>query len=97
MNTALILKETEKAMMIQFGCWLYETCVTVKTWMPKSQINIVERDADKISFEAKNDWILDAKVKDYVKYIDSVGGNLSQEMRLYISGANSEKVKYVFA
>ena len=97
MNTALILKETEKAMMIQFGCWMYEQSVTVKTWMPKSQINIVEREGGKMKFEAKNNWILDAKVKDYVKYIDSIGGNLSQEMRLYISGANSEKIEYVFA
>lgn len=42
MNTAILLKETEKAIFVTFGADVYERCVTIKTWLPKSQVEIAK-------------------------------------------------------
>lgn len=68
-NSAKFIKETEKAVYIKFAAWVGEKIAVVKAWMPKSQIEIVEIKGDKIYFNTKNNWILGAKVRDYVKYV----------------------------
>ncbi len=95
MNTAKINKETEKAILMQFGCWVNDLCTWVTAWMPKSQITEISRENDIMTFDVKNDWILDAKVKDYVTYL-STSGELAEEHRNYLSAINAEKVEYVF-
>ena len=97
MNTALVLRETEKALQIKFGCCIYESIISVKTWIPKSQIEIFDRDHDKITFMPKNDWIIDAKVRDYIKFLKSANCSLSSDLQLYLSNINCEKVDFVYA
>lgn len=97
MNTAKLIKETEKAIFVEFGAWVYEACVTVKTWLPKSQLTIVENKDGKISFETKNNWLLGAKVRDYAQYLDKNGYNMMPELRNFLALGSNEDVEYCFA
>lgn len=97
MNTAKLIKETEKAIFVEFGVWVYEACVTVKTWLPKSQLTIVENKDGKISFETKNNWLLGAKVRDYAQFLDKNGYNMMPELRNFLALGSNEDVEYCFA
>lgn len=70
---AKILKETEKAIQISYKVEIScETYHVKSVWMPKSQIEIKSVEGDIMDFEPKNDWILTAKTKDYIKYVESM-------------------------
>jgi len=95
---AKILKETEKAIQLTFGCEIYGEHFTVKSaWFPKSQIEITSNIDGKIEFMPKNDWILNAKVREYCQYIAETFPNVKTEIKLYLSGANNYKVDYCYA
>lgn len=97
MNTAILLKETEKAIFVTFGADVYEKCVTIKTWLPKSQVEIEKKEGEKIYFELKNNWLLGAKIMDYAKYLDSKGYNMPSELRTYLGVGHNEDIEYCYA
>ena len=89
---AIYNKETEKAVNITFVVELYGESLTVKNqWMPKSQINIKSIEDGVITFDTKNDWILDAKVRDYCKFVASLGKCVSA-VKTYLSPINNVTV-----
>ena len=97
MNTAKLIKETEKAIFVEFGTFVFEACVTLKSWLPKSQLIISESKEGKISFELKNNWLLGAKVRDYAQYLATNGYNMCPELRNYLSVGRNEDIEYCFA
>lgn len=97
MNTAKVLKETEKAYFLHMGVDVWEEMYYIKTWMPKSQITIENRDADDvISFTTKNDWILFSKVKDYVQYCIDNGLNVSETKKTFLRFGAKEDVNHTY-
>lgn len=97
MNTAKVLKETEKAYFLHMGVDVWEEMYYIKTWMPKSQITVENRDADDvISFTTKNDWILFSKVKDYVQYCIDNGLNVSETKKTFLRFGTKEDVNHTY-
>lgn len=96
MNTAKLIKETDKAIFVEFGAWVYERSVVVKTWMPKSQITITEINNGKITFEVKVNWLLGSKIKDYANYLNSNGYNMPQELKTFMNIGRNEEIGYCF-
>jgi hypothetical protein len=96
MNTAKLIKETEKAIFVEFGTFVFEACVTMRAWLPKSQLTIKDKHDDKISFEIKNKWLLGAKVRDYAQYLAANGYNMCPELRNYLSVGRNEDIEYCF-
>lgn len=96
MNTAKILKETEKAYFLHYGVNVWEEMFYIKTWMPKSMINVSKNESGIITFEPKNNWILGAKVKDYLKYIIESGLNISDGKRHFLELGKNEDVTYTY-
>ena len=97
-NTALVEKETEKAYLLSFCVEVYSAQLTIKKqWMPKSQINVEKTEEGKIYFTCKNNWILNAKVKDYCKFVCETFANVSNSIKLYMSEANNENVSFCWA
>lgn len=97
MNTALVIKETQKAIFVEFGAFVYNKCIRIKTWLPKSQITIKDNVNDKISFEINNNWLLTAKMIEYAKYLESNGYSMCEELRTLSSLGRNEDVEYCFA
>lgn len=97
MNTAKLIKETEKALYIEMGCELWgDEVVYFKTWMPKSQLVIEKTENGIVSFETKNNWILGAKVKEYFTYLMDNGYNISESKRNFVAIGKNEDVDRVF-
>lgn len=96
-SMAKVSKETEKALCVSFVAEIYGTDFTIKNqWLPKSQIDVKKSNADTIWFVPKNDWILDAKCRDYAKFVAGTFDNIVSEIRTYLSNINSEKVTMVW-
>ena len=95
---ALLNKQTEKAVNVSFKCELYGETFTVKSaWLPKSQIEIKSIGEDGVmEFDPKNDWILDAKTRDYCKFVADNFANVKSEVRTYLSPINNVKVDWVW-
>lgn len=90
MNTATLNKETEKAVNISFGVEIYGELFTIKNvWMPKSMLQIAEVKDDIISFEIRNDWFLDKKVKEYCQRVVDAGYRVKHEITTYLSRINN--------
>ena len=68
--------------------------VVKSAWMPKSQIEINSTEDGVIDFTPKNDWILDAKTKDYCRYVAETLGNVKSEIATYLSRINTEKIDF---
>lgn len=95
-SMAKVEKETEKAYCLTFSAEIYGEYFTVrKVWMPKSQVTIHKSENDTIWFVPNNDWILDAKCKEYCKYVAETFDNVKSEIKTYLSRINSEKVEMV--
>ena len=96
---AILNKETEKAVNITFQVELYGENFTIKNqWIPKSQIEIISTENGILEFNTKNDWILNAKVKEYCKYINDIfDGNVKIEIKTYLSNINNVVVDYCWA
>lgn len=99
MNTAKLIKQTEKAIFVEFCCFLIDdTALRMKTWLPKSQLkDINELEDGKISFETKGDWLIGAKVRDYAKYLRDNGYELGQGLRELLAIGNNNDIEYCFA
>jgi len=92
---AKLLKETEKAVQVTYCCEIYGEQFTVKSaWIPKSQIEIQSIEGDVLNFNPKNDWILDAKTKDYCKFVKDTFKNVVVEVDTYLSNINSYRVEF---
>lgn len=81
-----------------YGCEIYGENFTIRNqWFPKSQLDITSIEDGFIEFTTKNDWILDAKTKDYCRYIADTFSNVKSEIKTYISNINNEKVTFCYA
>jgi hypothetical protein len=90
---AQVNKETEKALRLTFLVDLYGEKFTIKNqWMPKSMIDIVSMEDGVLEFNPNNDWILDAKVKDYCRYVKQAYSKVPKEVESYLSTENTVKV-----
>lgn len=97
-SIARIEKETEKALQLTFSVVLYGADFVIrKQWMPKSMINEVCREDDRIFFTPKNDWILDKKTREYCAYVAETFDNVRNEIKTYLSRINTEVIKRVSA
>ena len=96
MHSAKVLKETEKAIQVTFKCEVFMAQLTVKSaWLPKSQLNIDSIKDGIMNFTPKNAWIMDEKVKDYLKFLAEVRGgeeHLCREFQLMLSPASGQGV-----
>ena len=99
-STAIIEKETEKAYQLSFVVDLYGEDFSIKkVWMPKSQIDSIRTFINDFGhnvlvFQPKNDWILNAKTRDYCKYVASMFDNIKNEVKTYLSGINNITVTW---
>lgn len=96
MNTAKLIKETEKAYQLAFVCWINEVSQRVTTWVPKSMLTVNSKNDDKIEFEFKNSWFLDKKVKEYCQFLKEKG-IAGSHIESYLSPISNESVDYCFA
>lgn len=97
-SMAKVERETEKAIQLTFIAEIYGEDFTIKKqWFPKSQLTIHKHQDGIVWFTAKNDWIIDRKVKDYCKYVADTFSNIKHEIMTYLSPINSEVIKQVFA
>ena len=102
-STAIIEKETEKAYQLSFVVDLYGEDFSIKkVWMPKSQIEAIRTFINDFGhkvlvFQPKNDWILNAKTRDYCKYVASMFENIKHEVKTYLSGINNVTVTWCHA
>ena len=81
--------DRERAINVTFKVQIYGELFTIKNvWLPKSMLKIVSEDNDIISFEVKNTWFLDKKVKEYCKGIVEAGYSVKHEIKTYLSGIN---------
>ena len=102
-STAVIEKETEKAFCLSFVVDLYGEDFTIKKqWFPKSQIEAIRTyDNDFgnkcLVFQPKNDWILNAKTRDYCKWVAETFPNIKHEVKTYLSVINSVTVTWCHA
>ena len=96
MNTAKVIKETEKAYQLTFICWINEVSQKITTWIPKSMIKLNGTKGDKIEFEFKNSWFLDKKVKEYCQFLKDKGV-AGSNIESYLSPISHEFVDYCFA
>lgn len=102
-STAKIEKETEKAFCLSFVVDLYGEDFSIKKqWFPKSQIEAIRTyDNDFghkcLVFQPKNDWILNAKTRDYCKWVSETLQNVKHEVKTYLSGINSVTVTWCHA
>jgi len=95
---AKFVKETEKAICMSYTCEIYGELFRIKNvWFPKSQITISSIEENVVEFEPKNDWILDAKTKDYCRKIAETFDHVKTEISTYLSRINSEKVTWCWA
>ncbi|MBQ9658462.1 MAG: hypothetical protein IJV31_06820 [Clostridia bacterium] len=86
---------TERAINVTFKVQIYGELFTIKNvWLPKSMLKIVSEDNDIISFEVKNSWFLDKKVKEYCKGIVEAGYRVKHEITTYLSGINNIVIDY---
>lgn len=98
MNNAKLNKETEKAINVTFKVNIYGELFTIKNvWMPKSMLTIEKAEEDIISFEVKNDWFLDKKVKEYCQSIVDMGYSVKHEIKTYVSRINNVVVDWCWA
>jgi len=102
-STAIIEKETEKAFCLSFVVDLYGEDFSVKkVWIPKSQISAIRvytnaSGRNSLVFQPKNDWILNAKTRDYCKWIAETFQNVKREVKTYLSAINSVTVTWCHA
>lgn len=97
-SIAQVERETEKAIQLTFVAEIYGESFTIKKqWFPKSQITIHKQENGKVWFTANNDWIIDRKCKDYCKYVAEMYGNITSEIKTYLSAINNLVVEQVFA
>lgn len=99
MNTAKLIKQTEKAIFVEFRCFLIDdSTLRIKTWLPKSQLkDINELEGGKISFETKGNWLLGAKVRDYAKYLRDNDYKLGEGLRELLAIGHNDDIEYCFA
>ncbi len=99
MNTAKLIRQTEKAIFVEFVVFLIDdTTLRMKTWLPKSQLkDINELEDGKISFETKGNWLLGAKVRDYAKYLRDNGYELGRGLRGLLDIGRNDDIEYCFA
>ena len=102
-STAKIEKETDKAYCLSFVVDLYgeDFCIK-KVWMPKSQIEAIrtyENEAGNkcLVFQPKNDWIINAKTRDYCKWVAETFPNVKSEVKTYLSNINNVTVTWCHA
>ena len=90
-------KETEKAINLTFKVELYGEEVTIKNvWFPKSQINVESIENGIVEFMPKNNWILNAKVKDYCKWVCENFQHVKSEVKTYMSPISNVVVDFCF-
>ena len=78
-----------------YQCEIYGENFTVKSaWFPKSQIEIKSIEDGVIDFNPNNDWILDAKTKDYCKWVKDTFSNVKSEIGTYLSNINNYSVDF---
>ena len=95
-NKANVIKETEKAIYVDMVVFLYDETLRLKAWLPKSQIVITEKEGDTIHFNAKANWLLGAKVKDYLTYLSNNNYSMTQEMQTFLTFGNGTDITYCF-
>ena len=102
-STAVIEKETEKAFCLSFVVDLYGEDFSIKKqWFPKSQIEIKRTFVNDFGhnvlvFQPNNDWILNAKTRDYCKWVAETFPNIKSEVKTYLSGCNNVTVTWCHA
>jgi len=96
MNTARILKETEKTLFLHFGVDVWNELYYIKVWVPKSQLKIVKNENGLITYEVKNDWILFAKLKDYLNYLQNNDYTLSETKTTFLKFGTKEDVNRTY-
>lgn len=93
MNTAIINKETEKAINVTFQISLYgESPIVKNVWFPKSCIEIEKIESNIISFNCKYDWFLTKKVKEYCQKIAEVY-EVAGWVKTFTSPINNETIE----
>lgn len=95
-SMAQVVSETEKAYKVNYSVVLYGRDFVIKNqWFPKSQLDVKKNENGVIWFVVKNNWLLDAKTRDYCKFIAENFSNVTHEIRTYLSNINTEKVTQV--
>lgn len=95
--TAKILRETEKALMLQYSCEIYGEQKWFKVWMPKSQLEEISRDGDKLNFNTFQ-WILTTKVREEIRKIENEGYCICEEFKMFLKNiCGDDKINFCFA
>lgn len=91
---AKILKQTEKAIQINYCVEIYGEQFKIKNWFPKSLLKIESIENDVIDFVPLNDWILDVKTKEYCRDIANNFNQVKIEIKTYLSNINTLKIVF---